>query len=88
MTWKKNRKVAFPTIVRVDALDSDCFDVTLSNGHAIILEFRKRATEPFFAEVIQSGLFDKPQTDGRRLYWINGPSYTVEDILTILAFDN
>ena len=32
-------------------------------------------------------LFDRPQTDGKRLYWVDGPSFTVAEILTMLAKD-
>lgn len=74
-----------PTIVSVDALDGDCIDVTLSNGHTILLELGNRINEPAFARLIEKRLFDCPQTDGRRLYWINGPSFTVAEIFAMLA---
>lgn len=73
------------TIVSVGALDGDCFDVTLSNGHAILLELGGRIREPAFAALIDNGLFDRPQTDGRRLFWIGGPSFTLEEIFSMLG---
>ena len=85
MLWQEQQGTALPTIARVDSFDGDCFDVTLSNGHTIMLELGDRIEEPAFAKLIERKLFDRPQTDGKRLYWINGPSYTVEEIFTMLA---
>lgn len=85
MLWQEQHEMKLPTIARVDALDGDCFDVTLSNGHTILLELGDRIDEPVFAKLIAQKLFDRPQTDGKRLYWIDGPSYTVEDIFNMLA---
>lgn len=87
MPLQQGKEAALPTIVSVDALDGDCFDVTLSNGHVILLELKNRIDEPAFAELIRNRLFDRPQTDGKRLYWINGPSFTVAEIFTMLATD-
>lgn len=81
MTWKSE----LPTIAKVDALDGDCFDIVLSNGHSIFLELGDRIHEPAFAKLIESRLFDRPQTDGKTLYWVGGPSFTVEEIFKILA---
>lgn len=84
MTWNK-AAAELPTIAKVGALDGDCFDVTLSNGHTILLELGDWIDEPAFAKLIENRLFDRPQTDGKRLYWVNGPSFTVADIFAILA---
>jgi len=74
-------------IVRVNAIDTDCFDVTLSSGHTILLELGSRIHEPAFAALIQSGAFDKPQTDGERLYWQDGTSITLAEIFEMLRED-
>lgn len=87
MTWHK-KEAPLPTIVKVGALDGDCFDVTLSNGHTILLELGKRINEPPFARLIENHLFDRPQTDGQRLYWVDGPSFTVVEIFDMLAQSN
>jgi hypothetical protein len=86
MTWK-SAETELPTIKNVGALDGDCFDVTLSNGHTILLELGNRVNDPAFAKLIETRLFDRPQTDGRRLYWVGGPSFTVADIFNMLAQD-
>ena len=36
MTWRQG-EAALPTISKVDALDGDCFDIQLSNGHSIFI---------------------------------------------------
>lgn len=74
-----------PSISSVDALDGDCFDVSLSNGHAILLDLSSRIREPAFAEIIKANVFDRPQTDGKHLFWIGGPSLTVLDIFKMLT---
>jgi len=84
MTWKQG-EVALPTISKVDSLDGDCFDILLSNGHSIFLELGDRIGEPDFAKLIEKRLFDRPQTDGKRLYWVDGPSFTVTEIFAMLA---
>lgn len=86
MTWKEERDF-WPIITRVDALDGDCFDVTLSNGHAILLDLSSRIHEPEFAQLIADRLFDRPKTDGQRIYWAYGPTFTLADILAFLAQD-
>jgi hypothetical protein len=72
-------------ILHVDAYDGDCFGVTLSSGHTILLELGGRICEPSFAALIERGVFDKPQTDGERLFWQDGPSFTIAEILAMVA---
>ncbi len=86
MTWRKINS-ELPTIVKVGALDDDCFDITLSNGHTILLELGNRINEPIFAKLIERKQFYHPKTDGKQLYWIDGPSFTVAEILAMLARD-
>jgi hypothetical protein len=73
------------TIVRVGALDGDCFSVTLSSGHTILLELSHRVNEPRFSELIQRGVFDKPGTDGKNLFWPDGTSLALSEILDMVA---
>lgn len=86
MTWKP-AEVELPAITKVDSLDGDCFDILLSNGHSIFLELGDRISEPAFQRLIEKRLFDRPQTDGKRLYWVDGPAFTVEEIFAMLAKD-
>jgi hypothetical protein len=80
-----SEKIALPKIVSVGALDGDCFSVTLENDHTILLELGNRVHEPAFAALIESGVFDKPQTDGERLCWPDGTSITLAEIFAILT---
>lgn len=87
--YKSTENTEKPTIVQVGALDGDCFDITLSNGHAILLDLGSRIKEPEFAALIENGCLEKPQTDGARLYWPEGPSLTLAEIFSMLtAGDN
>ena len=84
MLWKKRvEEKALPTIVEVGAFDGDFFDVTLSNGNSILFGLADRAGEPAFAAPIQNHTFCKPKTDGRRVYWTDGPSLSLEEIIEI-----
>lgn len=74
-----------PKIIRVEALDDDCFGVTLESGHTIMLELGGRVNEPAFTSLIESKVFDKPQTDGSRLYWQGGVSITLDEIFDMLS---
>lgn len=85
---RKPAEAELPTISKVDSLDGDCFDILLSNGHSIFLELGDRIGEPAFAKLIEKRLFDRPQTDGERLYWVDGPSFTVAEIFAMLAKSN
>lgn len=85
MLWQQQMEEAeLPAIVSVDSLNSDCFDITLSNGHVLLLDFSGRIHEPAFAALIETHLFDRPQTDGKRLYWLGGPSFTLPEIFSMV----
>lgn len=70
-------------IVKVEALDdqSNCISVKLENGSIAILELTVRHGDPLFAEIKN---LSRPKTDGERIYWSNGASLTVEDIIKML----
>ena len=84
MVWHRKVEGKKPKIIRVEALDDDCFGVTLESGHTIMLELKNRVHEPAFTALIESGAFAKPQTDGERLYWQGGPSITLAEIFGML----
>ncbi len=70
-------------IKKVEALDdqSDCIAVELENGSIAILELAARHGDPLFAEIKN---LSRPKTDGERIYWSNGASLTVDDIIKML----
>ena len=73
-----------PKIVRVEALDeqSDCIAVEFENGSMAILELSVRQDDPLFAEIKK---LSRPKTDGEHIYWSNGASLTVDEIMKMLA---
>ncbi len=81
----EGRKKAYPTILNVGALEGDCFSVSLDNGHTILLELADETERFPFNELIKRELFDKPQTDGTRLFWQDGTSLSIEQIFELLG---
>ena len=77
-------KNKLPLIIGVEAFEGDSFGVTLESGHTILLELSGRIHEPSFAELIEKGVFNKPQTDGERLYWPGGFSLNTAEIFDML----
>lgn len=74
-------------IVRVEALDeqSQCISVGLENGSIIILELTPKLNDPLFAQI--KDLY-RPRTDGSRVYWTNGASLTLDELLELLTSEN
>ncbi len=70
-------------IAKVEVLDDqpDCIAVELENGSIAIIELKARQGNPLFAEIRN---LSRPKTDGERVYWSNGASLTVEDIINML----
>ena len=70
-------------IARVEALDeqSDCISIELENGSIIILELSPKQGDPVFAEIRE---LSRPRTDGERVYWSNGASLTLDEIMEML----
>lgn len=71
-------------IVRVEALDeqSQCISVELENGSIILLELTPKLGDPLFAQIKE---LSRPKTDGDRVYWANGASITLDQILAMLT---
>lgn len=61
-------------------------DVELDNHNVIMLNLKSKCGEPLFAEVISERL--TPHTDGGRVYWCNGASLTLEEIVVMLQTDD
>jgi len=71
-----------PAIVRVGGFVGDYFSVDLSNGHSVTIPLAGRIHEPAFVALIENKTFDRPKTDGKRLYWTDdGPSLYFNEIL-------
>ena len=57
--------------------------VNLDNGQTIMLLLDSKADEPLFNDVLMNKC-GKPQTDGKRIYWSNGASLSLRDMMKIL----
>lgn len=70
-------------IVRVEVLDEqlECIAVELENGSIAIIELTARHSDPLFAEIKN---LSRPRTDGERVYWPNGASLTVDEIMEMI----
>jgi hypothetical protein len=71
-------------IVRVEALDeqSQRISVELENGSIVVLELTTKLDDPLFAQIRD---LSRPRTDGDRVYWANGASLTLDEILELLT---
>lgn len=70
-------------IINVEALDetSSSISIELANGSIIILELGSKEHDPLFAQIKELA---KPKTDGERVYWLNGASLTLDEIMALL----
>jgi hypothetical protein len=60
--------------------------VNLMNGHnaMLSLSLTPKAADPLIADIIAGRCNTKPKTDGERVYWENGASLTIDEIITML----
>jgi hypothetical protein len=71
-------------IRRVEVYEGDPeeIDIDLDNGNSIMLLLHCKRNEPLFAEIAKERFI--PKTDGKRVYWYNGASLTLEEIAAML----
>ena len=62
----------------------DEVDIELDNGISITLTITGKMSDPLFAQIKELSL---PKTDGDRVYWLNGASLTVDEIMAMLRAD-
>jgi hypothetical protein len=76
------------TIERVEAYggDPEEIDIYLDNDNLITILLNCKRNEPLFAEIAEERFI--PKTDGKRVYWYNGASLTLEEIMAMLRTDN
>jgi hypothetical protein len=56
--------------------------VELDNGTTILLDLGPKFSAPLFAEIPRLCL---PRTDGERVYWVNGASLHLDEIMEMLT---
>lgn len=76
-------------IIRVDTLDNQTLDIELSNGNLILFNLRPLLEgDPAYAELRREALLPRPKADGLSVFWRDGPSLTLGEILTQLTLQN
>jgi len=58
-------------------------NVDLDNGASIIVSLDSKVNEPLFCDVVMNR-YGKPETDGERVYWRNGASLSIQDMVAML----
>ncbi len=74
-------------IIKVSSLDEqpDCISIELANGSIILLDLDIKKTDPLFAQIKD---LSKPNTDGEKIFWLNGASLSLDEILELLESDS
>lgn len=65
-------------------LDYPELNVNLDNGHGIFIPLTSQANASRFAGVLTPKCEYNPRTDGTSVYWRDGASLTLEDIMGIV----
>ena len=73
-------------ITRVDILDGQTLDIELSNGHLILFDTRRLPKEDRSYDSLRAlELLSRPGTDGRSVYWRDGPRIELTKIMELLT---
>ena len=73
-------------ITRVDIVDGQTLDIELSNGHLILFDTQHLPeTNHSYDSIRDLEVLPRPNTDGRSIFWQNGPLIALEDIFKWLS---
>ena len=72
-------------IKRVDTLDSQTLDIQFDSGHVLLLDLNALREDPAIAQLLDSGDWCRPRTDGAAVYWRDGPKLTAEQLIDQLT---
>ncbi|OPX45058.1 hypothetical protein CLHUN_12900 [Ruminiclostridium hungatei] len=73
-------------ITRVDIIDGQTLDIELSNGHLILFDIRQLPeTDHIYDSLRDLEVLPRPSTDGRSVFWRDGPRLALEEILRWLT---
>lgn len=73
-------------ITRVDIVDGQTLDIELSNGHLILFDTRRLLeADPTYGVLRNLEVLPRPSTDGKSIFWRDGPRLVLEEILTQLT---
>lgn len=72
-------------IIRVDILDGQTLDIELSNGHLILFDTRQLPIDNKNYDSLRNlEVLPRPCTDGKSIFWKDGPKIALEEILNWL----
>lgn len=75
-------------ITAVNTLDNQTLDIQLDNESQILLNIGPLLhSNPNWACLAAQPLLPRPETDGHRIFWAQGPSLTLDEILALLEAD-
>ena len=57
--------------------------IDLNNGSYMVFNLDSLVHEPLFSDAVMNRV-GKPKTDGERVYWDNGASLSIRDIMNIM----
>lgn len=73
-------------IVRVDILDGQTLDIELSNGHLILFDTQNLPQGNHSYDRLRDlEVLPRPDTDGKSIFWRDGPKIALEEILNWLS---
>ena len=73
-------------ITRVDIVDGQTLDIELNNGHLILFDTQRLPEKDQSYDSLRDlEVLPRPSTDGERIFWRNGPSIALEEILNWLS---
>jgi hypothetical protein len=58
--------------------------ITVNNEHEIWLNLDSKANIPIFNDIIEENTYAKPKTDGSRVFWDNGASLDIKEIIDMI----
>ena len=73
-------------ITRVDIVDGQTLDIELSNGHLILFDTKHLPKADHNYDSLRDlEVLPRPNTDGKSIFWQEGPRISIEEILSWLA---
>lgn len=75
---------AISKIVRVDAMDRSTLDIQLANGSILLFNLALLGDDPRFLALAEDDRILYPKTDGKAIYWRDGPRLGMAEILRLL----
>lgn len=63
-------------------------NVDLNNGACMTFLLDSKISDPYFADILHGRYRGDPITDGGRVYWDNGASLSLDEMIVILQTEN